>query len=346
MTDGFLAKTQFTAEDILGDGFRFKCHTEADIAKNIATVDEWEFSRGLCAALGESHFRQWDLGHFVGYAYPLSRPGPGMDLIGKFMTVAIQVDDHIDHAVSAAECLELVAPFIRILRSDGISANHLVSPLHRGFAEVVRESVLIGSQDWWSRAKCSWIRSLTAVIHETVNRDIRASPAPYDLFLEIRRHSGYMEPFLDILEPAGVLNVPPVAFSSPHLSLIRQTVSDLGNFINDVYSIEKEIDSGQYDNLVLVLQNENNITIAESIYAAMDRIKALAERLVHLRSELPAMFESLALTNQERRAAGSYADALEMWVSGFVRWQTSSPRYNSLNSALTTVDCSANDVRG
>jgi Terpene synthase family 2, C-terminal metal binding len=194
---------------------------------------------------------------------------------------------------------------------------------------VIRESVRRGAAEWWSRARVNWITALISIVHETANREFRGKPAPYDIFVEIRRQSGYMEPFLDIIEPASGIEVPNVARCSPQLSLMRRIVADLGNFINDIYSIEKEIESGQYDNLIFVLQGERRLTIDAAIQSAFSIIRRRAERFLEIRAELPAVYETVALTAAERESAQVYADALEMWVAGFVSWQTRSPRYNT-----------------
>jgi Terpene synthase family 2, C-terminal metal binding len=194
---------------------------------------------------------------------------------------------------------------------------------------VIRESVRRGTDEWWSRAKVNWINALIAIVHETANREFRGKPAPYDIFLEIRRQSGYMEPFLDIIEPASGIEVSSAAHCSPQLSLMRRIVADLGNFINDVYSISKEIESGQYGNLVFVLQSERKLTIDAAIRAAFSIIKRRAERFLQIRSELPAVYETLSFTSADRESTQVYADALEMWVAGFASWQTKSPRYHT-----------------
>jgi Terpene synthase family 2, C-terminal metal binding len=294
-------------------------------------VQSWELSYGLVGSEdGISRYHLWNLKDFVGCAYPHAEPGAGIDLVGKFITAAIQLDDFIDHAVSAAECLETIEPLLQIVRADGAYTDYsALPPIYNAFADVIRESVRLGTYEWWNRARENWINALTAIVHETANREFRGKPAPYDIFLEIRRQSGYMEPFLDIIEPASGLMVPNVARCSPQLSIMRRIVADLGNFINDVYSVEKEIESGQYDNLVFVLQSEGGLTIDAAIQSAFSIIERRAERFLEIRSELPAVYKTLSFTPAATESVQVYADALEMWVSGFVSWQTRSPRYQT-----------------
>jgi hypothetical protein len=326
-------------------GFRFKRHADSDIAESADRVQSWELSCGLPGSEdGISRYRLWNLKDFVGAAYPHAEPGIGMDLVGKFITTAIQLDDFIDHAVSAAECLETIQPLLQIVRAEGDCAHHSAfPPLYDAFGEVIRESVRLGTYEWWGRARGNWINALTAIVHETANREFRGKPAPYDIFLEIRRQSGYMEPFLDIIEPASRMVVSHAARSSPQLSIMRRIVADLGNFINDVYSAEKEIASGQYDNLVFVLRSERGLTIDAAIQSAFLIIKRRAERFLEIRSELPAVYETLSFTPAARESAQIYADALEMWVSGFVSWQTKSPRYQT--EQRSEQQCSNRDLR-
>jgi hypothetical protein len=137
-----------------------------------------------------------------------------------------------------------------------------------------------------------------------------------------------MEPFLDFIEPAAAFEPPPLAYYSPHIMLMRSITVDLGNFINDVFSLEKEIARGQYDNLVPVLQKEKGITLEEAVEAVRDIILALAHRLLELRAELTHVCTHLDLTETETETTLRYADALEMWLGGYEPWHRNSLRYS------------------
>ncbi|MDN3294906.1 terpene synthase family protein [Streptomyces ficellus] len=307
---------------------RFRPHPAAAVEASGRRVQQWVKDRGLTGS--EEAFAwycMWDTARFVGNSYPHADPGRGMDLVGKLMAVTILLDDQIDESASVGRCVNAITPFLEIVRTGGETVPRANQPLHQAFAEVLREARACASDAWWRRAARNWEMGLIAVAHETLNREVRRKPAPRDVYLDIRRSSGFMGPFLDILEPAASFEPSALAYYSPQLMLMRRITTDLGNFINDVFSLEKELARGQYDNLVLVLCEEEGITVQEAIPKALDTIHARLCRFVELRSELPAVCSHLGLTSSDTESSIRYADALEMWVAGFEPWQRTSARY-------------------
>ncbi|MGA4837679.1 terpene synthase family protein [Streptomyces sp. G45] len=308
--------------------FRFRPRPERQVRASGRRVREWVRARGLTGS-PESYdwFCLWDTAHLVGNCYPHAVPGPGMDLAGRMTAVTILLDDQIDESASVGACVEAIAPFLDIVRTGGEEVPRASRPLHHAFAEVLRDSRARASDIWWRRAAGNWEASLISVAHETLNRTLREGPAPYDVFLETRHGSGYMGPFLDILEPAASLEAPALAYYSPQLLLMRRIVEDLGSFVNDVFSAEKETVRGQYDNLVLVLRERGNTTLEEATRQALEIIRERVRRFLALRAELPTVCARLGLSPAETRRGLRYADALEMWVAGLEPWHRTSPRY-------------------
>jgi hypothetical protein len=307
---------------------RFRSHDSADVDASRRRVQQWVEARGLVGSREAlDWYCAWDTATFVGYSYPHAKAGDGMDLVGRLMAVSILLDDQIDESPSAAACIGAVQPFLEIVRGGGGLVPRQGGPLHHAFAELLRESRARASETWWRRAAIHWEASLIAVVHETVNRKQRGGPPPHDLFLKLRRGSGFMGPFLDILEPAASFEPAALAYYSPHMLLMRQLTVDLGNFINDVFSVDKELARGQHDNIVLVLQAEAGLPLEEARRRARELIHAHACRFGELRAELPEVCAHLGLAASEVEDAVRYGDALEMWITGSEAWGRTSRRY-------------------
>lgn len=307
---------------------RLRSHDSADIDASRRRVQQWVEDRELAGSREAlDWYCAWDTATFVGYSYPHATAGDGMDLVGRLMAVAILLDDQLDESPSAAACIGAVHPFLEIVRSGGATMPRKGGPLHHAFAELIRESRARASETWWRRAATNWEASLIAVVHETVDRKLRGGPPPHDLFLHLRRGSGFMGPFLDILEPAASFEPAALAYYSPHLLLMRQLTVDIGSFINDVFSVDKELARGQHDNIVLVLQAQAEMPPEEAKRRARGIIHAHACRFVDLRAELPRICAHLGLTASEVEDVERYGDALEMWITGSECWGRTSRRY-------------------
>lgn len=313
-----------------GLSMRYAPRSARPVAESRVRVQQWVLDRELITSPDAfAWYCAWGTHEFVGNAYPFATAGEGegMDLVGKFMATAILLDDQLDELKSAAECSRRVRPFLEIIRHDGALPESANRPLHAALAEVVSECRERMPESWWRRAALHWEASLIAIVQEIADRTLRGGPAPRDIHLAIRRPSGFMEPFLDIIEPATQLLVPAVAFHSPQIAILRRLVVDIGNAINDLLSLDKEIARGQYSNLVLVLGAETGVSPEAAADRVREIVKAKATRFRHLRAELPQVCELLELRPVDREHTLRYADALEFWVAGYERWHVESPRY-------------------
>ncbi|WP_275462305.1 terpene synthase family protein [Streptomyces noursei] len=264
----------------------------------------------------------------VGYCYPHAR-GEGLDLCNKLMTFAVLVDDQIDgnSRADSRSCSLAVQPFLDTLHANGQPPARS-NPLCQVFGEILRESRAATSPAWWARAAADWEYYFHSVVHERNDPILRGSaPGPVDVYLEIRRGTGVMGPMLDILEPGAGFEAPPLMFHSPQLRLMRRLVVDMVDFLNDVFSLEKEIARGEHSNIVLVLQAARNLSLVKAEAAARSLIQQHARRFLDLKEELSEACLTMSLEEPQRGATLQYADALEMWVAGFEPWQRQSPRY-------------------
>ncbi|MEU6559265.1 terpene synthase family protein [Nocardia nova] len=312
-------------------GLPFRCHRHADAEASRLRVLRWVRDRGLFASdEAFDWFAAWHTSEFVANAYPRATPGEGMDLVGRFMAVTIVLDDELDELRSPTTCVHHIRPYLDIVACGG---EHLPAaadrPLHAAVAEVIRDCRARADDRWWARAATAWQASLFAIANEVTDRRMRRGPAPRDIHLAIRRAGGFMIPFLDVVEPAAGGGIEPaaVAYHSAHLIRMRHLVVDLGDQINDLYSLPKELARGQTNNLVMVVSAETGQPIPTAARTVAGLVEAHARRLRDLRGELPQLCDALELSVADRDRTLGYGDALLHWVAGYQRWHRASPRY-------------------
>ncbi|MGW5383920.1 terpene synthase family protein [Nocardia sp. NPDC003963] len=308
-------------------GMRSTPHTRSEISASRDRVQQWVLDRNLAPTPDSfAWYQMWNTAGFVGASYPDASTA-GMDLVGRFMAVSIMLDDALDELESASDCAQRVRPFLDIVRAAGVVAGPNVQPLHRAFGEVIRECRSRASVSWWRRTAQHWEASLIAIVHEVADRGMRGGPAPRDIHMSIRRDGGWMHPFLDIIEPAAGFELPELAFRSPQITVMRECIVQIGNLINDLHSLPKEIARGQHSNLILVIDAETGGPIGRSQRTVLDIITSHARRFHDLRTELPAVCDCLGFSASDRASTLRYADALELWAGGYEPWHRTSPRY-------------------
>ena len=270
----------------------------------------------------------WEIEKFVGGSYAQAT-GDGLDLCNKTVSWVALFDDQLDglQGESVGKARDIVCSFLAELHGVKTPEGDL-GPLIPTFREIWEESKKGRSPSWVARAVSGWEYFLTASIYEASNRALdQKLPRRLDLFSELRGGSGAMEPFLNILEPGAGYELAPTLFNSPHIRRMRSCVVNLVNDLNDVYSLHKEVARRERENHVLVVQEEFNLSLVGAVEMILQRIHSEASRLVELNSQIPDICAALRLGEVDRRIVAGYADALELYISGFLAWQRSSRRY-------------------
>ncbi|WP_242438486.1 terpene synthase family protein [Streptomyces sp. CB00455] len=132
---------------------------------------------------------------------------------------------------------------------------------------------------------------------------------------------------------AGI-TVPPAAFHSPQLRIMRQAAIDVTFMCNDVYSLEKEEARGDMDNLVLVIEHDRRCTRDQAVDQARGEVRRRVERFLELARQITRLSAQLDLTGQERSAVDMYVEIMSAWMSGYHAWQTQTLRYTGASHML------------
>nr|BFD89203.1 hypothetical protein KitaXyl93_05630 [Kitasatospora sp. Xyl93] len=302
---------------------------EAARSRNLA----WVRDHGLVG--GERSmdwYASWDMPRLAAYGFP-DATGSGLSLCTDAMAFFFVFDDQFDGPLGLApdRAARVCQGLIDIVH--GAAPRHGDGPCASAFADLWRRSTDGAPAGWAARVAYEWEYYFAAHAHEAVNRR-RGTPLDMEQYLQVRRGVAATALPVSLGERAAGITVPPAAFHSPQLRIMREIAIDITLMCNDVYSLEKEEARGDMDNLVLVIEHAQHRTRDEALVAAQEEVHRRCTRFQQLAREVPAMCADLALPASQRAGVDAYVDVMTAWISGYHVWETETLRYTTALDAL------------
>ncbi|CAG8501165.1 13804_t:CDS:2, partial [Cetraspora pellucida] len=125
----------------------------------------------------------------------------------------------------------------------------------------------ITNEEWQLNFRNSVSLYFDACYLNALNKCSQDLPKSVEEYLKIRRNSGGVLPVFDFIEPLLGIKI---LCNNLDLKIFINHCIDHICFINDLYSIKKELTEGEVDNIVVVLQYANQYSLQEAIdYAVM-----------------------------------------------------------------------------
>ncbi|WP_431961333.1 terpene synthase family protein [Actinacidiphila sp. bgisy160] len=179
--------------------------------------------------------------------------------------------------------------------------------------------------DRFRRHLIAWIRTNQDMIRIRADHEV---PTP-EAYVSWRRVSGATGWCFDLIEYAQESELPAAIWFSPACRALREAAADVIGWTNDLFSVEKELLSGETTNLVLVLRHHHGLTLEEAI----DETRLWhARRVAALRTatrDLYATALATDLTPAQLAAVSQYADGIHAWARGFLDFSLASARYHA-----------------
>jgi hypothetical protein len=139
----------------------------------------------------------------------------------------------------------------------------------------------------------------------------------------MRPYTSAVYPCLLLIELAEVLRLPAEVYDHANVQVMAQMTNNVISWANDLVSLEKEQQSGDVHNLVIILANEERLPI----YAAAERVVELHDAEVRafiaLSERLPAF--TPAVDSELRR----YVLGMRFWMRANLDWSLAAVRYRS-----------------
>ncbi|QMU74888.1 terpene cyclase [Streptacidiphilus sp. PB12-B1b] len=279
-------------------------------------------------------YSHWDIPDLAARSFPdldADELGLATDLFSFYFLFDDQFDSEL--GLRPADVVKACAPLVDIVHGD--HKNGPESPITSSFADLWRRSSEGMSSRWRARAASNWEWYFSAHPSEAMGRLRAAEDAMHvpdrSSYLMLRRGADGTETVLDMIERFAA-EVPPAAFHSPQLRLMRQLAADAPAFSNDVYSYDKEAPRGDVYNLVVILQHQRQCGRAEASAAVLAEAQWMIDQYLQLAVEIPELCDRLELSRHERQAVERYADGLAAWMGGYFDWEARTARYQPQGS--------------
>jgi 5-epi-alpha-selinene synthase len=146
-------------------------------------------------------------------------------------------------------------------------------------------------------------------------------------YMKIRTFTvgGYI--FFNLIQITDGIALPPEVIEHPILKLLELAVNNITIYVNDIFSIAKEMREGNPHNVVLILQHSYQISLQEALNRVAELHDAEVQNFIELAAQLPS-FGSEIDANFQR-----YILSLRFWMRGHMDWAQESERYQSNQAA-------------
>ncbi len=181
---------------------------------------------------------------------------------------------------------------------------------------------------WW-QTDAQWLRRFTdhmdqyfqANRWEASNREASRTPS-LEAYTEMRPFTSGLEPCIDLMLMAAQLSAASAFLKHRVVHSLTLRANRFISWTNDIYGLDKEIQEGNMNNLVLVLQHEYQLSAQAAIHLAVEMCNTEMEAFLSLESNLPSFGEA------EDIKLNTYLAGLRSWMRGTLDWYLESGRYD------------------
>lgn len=259
-------------------------------------------------------------GELVARFFPFADT-PSVNTIVRYLVFTFVIEDtysRLPFDMLSAKC-ERMAVFLReqiLLPGDETALKQLKRCLD--------EAQQLKAPDWWMerfiRHNNEFVQSiLTETTFYEDSKPIRY-PASIPECMRYREDQVAVYPFIDYTELTVGFSLPLAIFRHPYVQRLWKLVARFIVYVNDLYSIEKDIYNEEIMNITLVILHLTSCTLEEAqvkTLALHDDDLAEFERLCAAPPDFPAYQEQLL----------TYIHRLQLFVQGNLSWHILSKRY-------------------
>jgi hypothetical protein len=247
-----------------------------------------------------------------------------LKILNDWMVWLFMFDDQFDDdpgSFTTARAEQILRDFRAVMVNPTIPPS--ASPAVRALQDLCHRTYAQMGIDW-CRRYCQHVLQFFDTYVWTLENSLTNTIPPLDLYIERRRHSGAMHIATDLIDLAAHLRLPETVRQSPPLSTLTRMAIDVVCWSNDVQSLNKELALGDINNLVLVLQQEKSLRLAEAVELAHDMIAHEIRAFQALECSLPT-FPPPLQDDVER-----YIDGLRACMRGNIDWSAETYRYSHI----------------
>ncbi|GAB3465648.1 terpene synthase family protein [Actinophytocola sediminis] len=323
---------------------RLNPHQETARAHSKAWADRMGLLGPEQQAWDEDSFDADDYASFSAWNYPYA-PVNELNLVTDWHVWGFFLDDgfvaHYDRDSDPREVQRFLDRLAALMPTFGPSSVVPENPLERALADLWPRTAYTKSPDWRRRFSRN-VRAIaeSAVLEmSNVASDHIPDPVSYTV---IRRETGGMEFSACLVEHARGVEVPSGVDRTRAIRVLKDACADSDLWRNDIVSFEREVDEGQTNNGVLVLQQVLGGGLQEAVDRVNDLVTSRLRQFEHTAAvELPELFDRLQLDPVSRSHILSYVEGLEDWMAGDLQWTMTTGRYGNAASTPPRVTTTA-----
>lgn len=238
-----------------------------------------------------------------GYAYMVARMFPNADrqtlcAYSDLNTLLFLLDDFLDQQdamVSGGSDSISVERFSRhfvAILDDPALGHGSNEPVFSAMADLWERLSILGTPGWVAKYKKSLWRIFDAALWQHQNIEAGVWPSLSD-YMNRRQYIGAANIATDCVEMIDKITLPDVVWENPVIVELTELCRNTVCWANDLFSHAKEIEKGEYHNLISILAHEKNISIAKAISRTIEIHDQQVRRFIRLTAQLPMYHENI-----------------------------------------------------
>ncbi|AUX27270.1 terpene cyclase [Sorangium cellulosum] len=305
-------------EDRFDYPFSASCHPKMDVVER-RTVHWVRRLRLLTDDRALARIKAAGVAQLAAWVFP-SASVQTLQLASDFTAVLFLLDDIYDEGELSSDPRAVAKLNERYLGElFGYVEADMDDPLTRGLLDI-RDRLRRGRPHFFLNRWLSHFQYYyEANLWEANNRARRRIPH-LDEYIMMRRYSGAVYPYCDLVELLLDQPLPLEIVQHPLLQRVRDICNDLLCWTNDYFSLEKELRSGEVHNLILVLRDRHKITLEEAV-----------AQLRRMHDDRVAEYQDVkekALSSWSTGGIRQYLGAIDDMIAGHQRWALAALRYS------------------
>jgi Terpene synthase family 2, C-terminal metal binding len=211
--------------------------------------------------------------------------------------------------------------------SPGTTAAH---PLTRAFSQLTeRMQGSSGMSDGWRKRFSHHLIELLDICRAESERKGPQVPLSIEEYVVFRRTIGYMPLLYDLQGILTNSDIPAELLDTVSYQSLQTLSIDAVNWINDIYSLTKEIESGQVQNIVIVISDTEKIPMQDALDEAAVRVKAVLEEFCAAEKEFKYSLAGKHLDAAATSRVERNIEGMRDWIVGPVGWYSVTARYQT-----------------
>jgi len=176
------------------------------------------------------------------------------------------------------------------------------------------------SGEWVERFAHDVEQQLQGYVWEATNR-LEGIIPDLSSYVKLRPYPLAVFPSLDLTWISK--DIPANAKFLKHIYIQQMTMMACNHigWTNDVLGINREIREENPHNIVLVLKQDDNLSLPDAVQRAVEMCNAEVKAFLNLESRLPSFGET------EDGSLKRYIDGLRSWIRGHLNWYSETARY-------------------